>query len=464
MIYLNNPGTTGGGGSITTSGSMMGVIMGTGGILQAVMSTGQPGQYLKVIGANTYDWATPAGGAHDAVTIGTANGLAVDANQVLSLTTATVAAAGALDPVDWATFSSRMATVTTGAVSATAPITFTAARQILGGAATVAITTGVLTATPPLNTTTVWSLLGAGNTLSLTTGILNATGPLSTSGLIVVPGSAGSITMTTGLLTPTAPITTSGTTVIVGTGRTISITTGVLNATGPLSTSGLIVVPGAAGTISMTTGLLTPVAPLTTSGTAVIVGTGRTISITTGVLTANPPLTTASVFSILGASNTIGITTGILTISAPMVTSGQFTIPTGAATVSMQTATPSTNGYIISGDYNKFDRRTKSFVVYAPPGSATYTIWKTPTACTISSANALVVGAGSSVTGQLQEADGNGASGVTITTSCEIVAAANTGLVISNSGIDANDYILWVTTATSGTPTSLTVSFAYVEA
>jgi hypothetical protein len=267
-------------------------------------------------------------------------------------------------------------------------------------------------------------------------GALSAIAPLLTSGLGQIIGSPMTISMTTGILVVTAPLTTSGLAILPGTSRTIGITTGILNATGPLATSGLMVIPGAAGTISMTTGLLTASAPLTTSSTTILVGTGRTIA----------------------------ITTGILTMSAPMITSGQFTIPTGAATVSMQTATTSTNGYITSTDYNTFERITKSFVVYNPLGSATYPIWKTPTACTISSGNALVTGAGSSVTGQLQEADGNGASGIEISASGAINAATNTGLNLTNTGVDAGDYILWVTTATSGTPTSLSVSFTAVEA
>jgi len=78
------------------------------------LAFGSDGEYLKSNGASAApSWATPSGAAHDAVTIGTANGLSL-ATQVLSLGVATSGVAGALSAADWTTFNNKQAALTPG--------------------------------------------------------------------------------------------------------------------------------------------------------------------------------------------------------------------------------------------------------------------------------------------------------------------------------------------------------------
>ena len=245
------------------------------------------------------------------------------------------------------------------------------------------------------------------------------------------------------------------------TGFQATVTSGVLGVTAPLNTDNSRTVISGAVNISMTTSSATSDGYLNFTDWGVFNGKFNTV--TTGTINATTPVTVTASRSILGGAATIAVTTGILTVSAPLNTASVLSIIGGANTISMTTASNSTDGYVDSTRYQNFNRKTKSFVVYSPPGSATYPVWKTPTAITITSGNALVIG-GTSVTGQLQEADGNGGTGVEISASGAITAGTNTGLNITNASVDAGDYILWVTTATSGTPASLSVSFSCVEA
>jgi hypothetical protein len=102
---------------------------------------------------------------------------------------------------------------------------------------------------------------------------------------------------------------------------------------------------------------------------------------------------------------------------------------------------------------------SKSFLITTPAGAATYMLWKVPYALTLR--NAFAYCAGGTVTGALYEADGNGATVSTATVSKAVSGTTTTALVIANAGIDAGDFIDWITTTTGGTPTQLSCTFYY---
>jgi hypothetical protein len=145
----------------------------------------------------------------------------------------------------------------------------------------------------------------------------------------------------------------------------------------------------------------------------------------------------------------------------PVSTSSTLTVA-GQILVDSHTTTGSTFKFYSDAEYVLPAYYTKSFCITAPAAAATYSVWRVPYNITIQKAYALVVaGASSSLTGALYEGDGNGATLTTATTSVVIPANANSALTIANSGIDAGDWLCWVTTATSGTVNQLAVTFDY---
>lgn len=104
----------------------------------------------------------------------------------------------------------------------------------------------------------------------------------------------------------------------------------------------------------------------------------------------------------------------------------------------------------------------KSFVIIAATATSDYKLWKSPYAITIISVNCLATG-GTSVTGGVDEADGNGT--LTAAVDADITATAGTNAAddgsLTNPSIDSGDYVNWHTTSVSGTNTDFTVTIAY---
>jgi len=93
---------------------------------------------------------------HNAVTIGTpANGLSVDANQVLSIGLAATNATGSLSATDWNTFNNKQNALTTGNLSVGTGLAVDNTRQVIGGALTISAASGY--GIPLTASTTNWN-------------------------------------------------------------------------------------------------------------------------------------------------------------------------------------------------------------------------------------------------------------------------------------------------------------------
>ena len=126
-------------------------------------------------------------------------------------------------------------------------------------------------------------------------------------------------------------------------------------------------------------------------------------------------------------------------------------------------------GHALSADVLQFNPQppkpiySKSFSVTAITSAGDFgAIWKTPSDITIKAIDVVQVGA-TNVVGQLDECDSNGANCVTIDSS-DITADGNDDAddgSLSNSSVDASDWIGWHTTSVSGTNTRITVNYKY---
>lgn len=97
-----------------------------------------------------------------------------------------------------------------------------------------------------------------------------------------------------------------------------------------------------------------------------------------------------------------------------------------------------------------------------PTATSDYPVMWVPYAITIRAVHYLCIGA-TSWTGQLQEADSNGANGADTQAADTTAAAGSTTTVtsFSNAGIASGTWLMLKTTSISGTPTSISVSFEY---
>ena len=478
-----------------TCGTLQGVIIGTGGTFSAV-ATDTVGKFLAQSGANTYAWFNTAAQAGLGTDVVVPYASAVSDLILNKRFMATGITCGTLQGVVISTGGSFSA-IATGAVGTF--LSHTGANVY------------------------VWSATSAAG--AQTTGILSANAPLTTSGLSHVATAAQTLSITTAIVAISAPLSTSAVFTTITAAQTLSITTGVLTCNPPLTTSAVVSLLSGAKTIGITTAVVSISAPLSTSAVFTTITAAQTLSITTGVLTCNPPLTTSAVVSLLSGAKTIGITTAIVSIVAPLSTSAVFTCLSAAQTLSINTATIwavtlSASGTVYAGTLSGTTSRvstanavystittsliipvstnsaltvagevlvesrtttgsafkffsdaqyvlpayyTKSFCITTPAAAATYSVWRVPYTITIQKAYALTVAAGasSSLTGALYEGDGNGATLVTATTLVAIPANTNSALNVVNGGIDAGDWLCWVTTATAGTITQLAVTFDY---
>jgi hypothetical protein len=118
-------------------------------------------------------------------------------------------------------------------------------------------------------------------------------------------------------------------------------------------------------------------------------------------------------------------------------------------------------------DYSAWDvtAYTASFVITNPTSSADSPVWRAPEAITITAVHVLCVG-GTNIVGQLWEYDGNGANGAVVDDS-DITGTAGSNVnddgTLSNPSIDSGDYVGWVTTSVSGTPTKAIITYDYTR-
>ncbi|RPI88701.1 MAG: hypothetical protein EHM41_00060 [Chloroflexi bacterium] len=114
--------------------------------------------------------------------------------------------------------------------------------------------------------------------------------------------------------------------------------------------------------------------------------------------------------------------------------------------------------YTLAGTYSK------SFVITTPVAGSDYPIWCSPYAITIKHVRVQCLG-GTNIIGQLSECDAEGIN-CAVVDSADITATANNSVdddgTLSNSSIDALDYVGWLTTSIDGTPTSVTITFDYI--
>ncbi len=185
-----------------------------------------------------------------------------------------------------------------------------------------------------------------------------------------------------------------------------------------------------ASTVLATTTSATTILATTTSATTTLATTlsGTTLRATTVTCSAFYSTSTSVVYS---------------AVSPIMTIAGQIG-------VDVTTTTGSAFRFFSNAEYVLPGYQSKSFTVVAPVVS-TYSIWRVPYDITLKNVNCLVAaGASTSLTGAIYEGNGNGTSLVTSTVSAAILGAVNTASNIADGTFDAGDYLVWVTTATSG--------------
>ncbi len=139
--------------------------------------------------------------------------------------------------------------------------------------------------------------------------------------------------------------------------------------------------------------------------------------------------------------------TNYVRLKAPDTLSGDFT-----ATL------PSETGTIMT----KAQKFTQCTTIKDPVATSDHQSWRAPAAITITNMHCLATG-GTSLTGQFQECDANGANCADVDSDMTCTAGSNVNDdgTLSNGSIDSGDYILWKTTSVSGTQTELIACFDY---
>lgn len=107
-------------------------------------------------------------------------------------------------------------------------------------------------------------------------------------------------------------------------------------------------------------------------------------------------------------------------------------------------------------------KKSKSFVIDSPTSASDYVVWRAPEAVTITNIHVLCSG-GTNIIGGLDEGDSNGANIVAVDS--DITASAGTMAAddgaLTNGTIASGGTVNWHTTSTSGSPTSVMVTFDY---
>ncbi len=400
MIKIDNP-STGGGSSVSGTG----ITKADSGVL-SVISTGANGQVLQSAGGNTYAWADLGTASHNAVTIGTpANGLAVDANQVVSINTATLVLNGVFTSDNLTSLNGKWAVQTTGAISATTPISVTASRQALGGALAITINTANLVpyagATSNLdlgaygltvNAAVVGTLAGViKGVAGVLSGIGTGTATQYLQGDLTWDTAPGGSSITTANIIIGNPVLTvsGGTGAVNNANVTISITT-----TNVSSTSSDLAIANSGGVlnaiaISLTTGALTGTAPVTV-GACRVLGSASVIALTTSNLASSSSdlVVSAGGTGCVVKAVSLSITTGVLSVVAPLTTDNGRRVLGGALQIGINTA----NIPVYVGATSALNLGSQQFISTGLVNLRSATVCvQTGTSVTLTSAGALCV-------------------------------------------------------------------------
>ena len=514
--------------SAITCGTLKGILMGTGGSLQTIGTTGNVGEFLYVSGANTYAWANTAAqaglgtdvvvpylgavsdlnlGSYDifadvisantikastlssttlnasiisggtlratAITCGTLQGLLMGTGGTVQAIASTGVVGNFLtvsggNVYAWANTAASLPTVTTGIISGLLPITTDNTRYVLGGTLQLSLNTANIWATT-FSGTNFYGGTHSGGTFFATT--------YSGTTVLVTTTSATTSYATTGSFSTLRATTLSGGTLIAS-GITAGTLQGVVFGTGGAFSA---VATGAVGTFLTHSGANVYAWANTAAqaglGTDVIVpyiGAVSNMNLGSYAITANAFSSTSTGVSVFSSTLTfLGICSGA-TLQATTVTCSSFyststsvvysaasPIMTVAGQVGVDVTTTSGSAFrfFSNAQYCLPAYQSKSFTIVNPAGAATYGIWRTPYAYTLQTVYALC--AGGTVTGALYEADGNGANCLTSTINAAITGTTTTASNIVNGGIDSGDFLCWITTSTGGTPTRLDVTYNY---
>ena len=192
----------------------------------------------------------------------------------------------------------------------------------------------------------------------------------------------------------------------------------------------------------------------------------------TGVLSSSTGLNLLD-FGSIGAdydSSTVTLSTVSGVIDAGGATSLEVpngTNPTVSVAGQVSVDTSATSGSMIRfyGDasYQLPGYYSMAIQINGATASSDAPVWRCPWNVTIRAVHVLATG-GTNVVGMLDECDANGANCSTVD-SADITGTAGTNAnddgALSNSSIDATDYIGWHTTSVSGTNTRVAITFEY---
>ena len=481
-------------------GTLNGVLSGTTGAISSI-GTSTTAEFLR----GDLTWAAPAGGGDVTTAI---SGATDNTMVVWSGTSGT--SVGTTNVIGLVTLSTPgvVASMTTGQITVVSPLAKDNVTQTLGNSLEISIdtsnffhsaTTGALTATTPItvgacqvlgaaavieiNTANMVPYVGATSDLNLGTKHITATGVTSTSLKVgtlagVLQATAGLLSaITTGAVSATTPISvtagrqalggamaisidTANMVPYVGAQSNLNLATKHLIATGITATNLTTSADVKATGQVVANGLTANTAKIGTLAGPIQATAGVLSALTTGVVSATVPLSVTASRQVLGGTMAISIATGNMAVyvgaTSNMNLGARHLIATGVTATNLYVS-----GSVVAPGISTL--HSKSIVIDVPSETADYPIWKVPYAITIRRVAVLCTGAASAtIVGFLDECDANGAGASIV--SADATAISGTDKVtttFTNAGIDANDYIRWHTTSTSGVLASATITMDY---
>jgi hypothetical protein len=312
------------------------------------------------------------------ITITNGTGSVIGTGTSISMTQASATTAGWLSSSDWNTFNSKSGTITTGALSATTPLSFSGGGNVVGSATSLSMTQatattdgwlssthfnifnnkqnsltfGNLTSSSPITITNgTGSVIGTGTSISMTQASATTAGWLSSVDWNTFNSKSG--TIPTGALSATTPLSFSGGGSVVGSATSLSMTQASATTAGWLSSSDWNTFNSKSGTI--TTGALSATTPLSFSGGGSVVGSATSLSMTQASATTSGWLSSVDWNNFNSKSGTI--TTGALSATAPLSFSGGGSVVGSATSLSMTQSSTTTAGWLSSVDWNIFNNK-----------------------------------------------------------------------------------------------------------